>query len=276
MSKVSATLVVDGPQQLLRALRKRVVESLTSEGATVRFTESHQEDRLQFRLSADHGMPYPQLIAASAMYPDCVLSMHWRSDGNRGLTTIRNGEVQAASGELLAGGELPQAIEVDAGGSLLLGIVIACSAGAGTMTGFAATRAAETYFRIAGAAAGQRLATAGGDGRHWDESWDCDRTGVWRINTDALAQPIAEDKRRQLEAAAAAFRGRWLWYDQAPLEDTAIERVRAAAANRRVLAINVQSRVLAGLGESREFNSVAAADFWLLPLLRRTWAATDL
>ena len=276
MTRVTAELVVDGPRQLLRALRKRVVDSLASEGAAVQLTESHQEDRLQFKLSAEHGMPYPQLIAASAMYPDCVLSMNWQSDGKRGLTTIRAGEVQVASGESLAGGELPQAIEVDADGCLLLGIVVAGIGGAGATTGFAATRAAETYFSIAGDDPGHRLATTGGGGLHWDEHWQCDLAGAWRLDADHPARPIEEGQMRQLEAAAAAFRARWLWYDQAPPEDTAIERARAAAADRRVCAINVQSRALAGLGKSRAFDSIAAVDCGLVPLLRRTWAATDL
>ena len=275
MSKVSATLVVDGPRQLLRAMRKRLAESLAGTGATLRLAESQQDDRLQFRLSADDGLPYPQLIAASANYPDCVFSLDWQADRDRGVTTIRGGEVQAASAELLAGAMLPQAIDVDAGGCLLLGIVIASASQARTITGYAATRAAETYFKIAGGNPARRLATAGGDGRHWNEHWDCDRSGAWRSNAAVPAESIDDQEMRQLELAAAAYRARWLWYDQAPLEDTVIERARAAAANRDTCAINVQSRALAGLGECRTFNSLAAAECWLLPLLRQTWAAAD-
>ena len=288
MSKVGATLVVDGPRQLLRAMRKRLAESLAGTGATLRLAESQQDDRLQFRLSAEQGLPYPQLIAASAIFPDCVLSLDWQADGDRGVTTIRGGEVQAASGELLAGAMLPQAIEVDAGGALMLGVVIASASRAQTITGYAATRVAETYFKIAGGnparacdddakrQASSRLVTAGGGGRHWTEQWDCERSGAWRSHAAASAQSIDDAEMQQLELAVAAYRARWLWYDQAPLEDTAIERARAAAADRSVWAINVQSRALAGLGESCGFDSIAAADRWLLPLLRQTWAAVDL
>ena len=277
MSKLSATLVVDGPRQLLRAMRKRLAESLAGTGATLTLAlaDSQQDERLRFQLSAEQGLPYPQLIAASANYPDCVFSLDWQADGDRGVTTIRGGEVQAASGELLAGAMLPQAIDVDAGGCLLLGVVIASASQARTITGYAATRVAETYFKITGGDPARRLVTAGGGGRHWNEHWDRDRSGAWRSHAAAPAQSIDDAEMQQLESAAAAFRARWLWYDQAPLEDTAIERARAAAADRSVWAINVQSRALAGLGESCGYDSIAAADRWLLPLLRQTWAAAD-
>lgn len=275
MSQVRATLLVNGPRQLLRALRKRVVEGLATDWEDVRLRQAHQEDQLEFIIESARGLPYPLLIAASARYPDCVLTLNWEAAGVQGVTTVRNGEVQSTNTSAVAGEALSEAIDVDAEGTLRLGLVLASADARLPITGYAATRSAEAYFRISGSPAEPILQTTGGDGRFWDEDWSAAAGATWTCSRSTAPQAIGVDDLRALEDSAASFRARWLWYDRAPQEETAIERRRAGDAARPVNPINVQSRSLARLAAGA-CASIAPQAQWVVALLTRSWAAADL
>lgn len=276
VSQVKATLLVHGPRQLLRAVRKRVIEGFNAEGDGLRLSQSHREDQLEFTIESTRGLPYPVLVAASARHPDCVLTVQWESDGACGVTSIRNGEVESTDAAA-AGNALAESIEVDAAGALHLGLALA-SAPAGAhqpITGYAATRTAETYFRVSGGAQACTLQTTGGDGRVWNEDWHLDAAETWTCGASATPQPISTHDIRALDDAAAGFRARWLWYRHAPLEVTAIERQRAHDAARPLNPINVQSRGLARLAAGHS-GRIAPQSQWLVALLKRAWAAADI
>lgn len=277
VSRVSAILLVNGPRQLLRAMRKRVIEGLSAEGDALRLVHSNRDDQLEFNIESACGLPYPVLVAASARYPDCVLTLNWEAEGARGVTSIRNGEVQSADAAAAAHKALTESIEVDTVGALRLGLALPPASNGATLSviGYAATSRAEAYFRISGGPDAYTLQTTGGDGRAWNEDWSADTGGNWSCRASMVPPSISALDLHVLDDCSASFRTRWLWYDQALLEETAIERQRARVAARLVNPINVQSRALARLAAGVS-GQMAPHLQWVVALLARSWAAADL
>jgi len=286
---LNATLTAHGPRALLRALRKRVIDGLREEAPETRVSEHHHETaghadhgpdaggaedqpaqyHLEFRLQAPGGVPFPPLVAASAEYPDCVLSITWEGAQGRGQTTLRAGHVQEVEQDGATHGGPPCAIRVDAQGRLLLALALDIDA-AGTL-GFCATAEAETFFRLRGVPAAPELYTIGGESLAWDE--------VWRRDGDDYLgealfpeQPLTPAERHTLDYLATRLRADWLWYAHQPLEETIVERARFAEAGRAVGTINVKSRPLAGLDGRREQALPDAGAAWIVELLADTWA----
>ena len=106
--KTQATLTVHGPRQLLRAFRKRLIDSLRSDAPDVQFTEIHSKESLLLELAAPQGVPFPELIAISTQYPECVATVAWRQDVAQGETTIQNGQVKEAVRGAAQSAHLPQ------------------------------------------------------------------------------------------------------------------------------------------------------------------------
>ena len=271
---IRAVLQIDGPRPLLRALREHLSATLTTGGAAVRTGEIGQSGSLTVHLDAPDGLPYPELVAASALFADCVFTLTWHSPSGSGVTTLRNGEISAAHADGLSIPGLRHMLQTDANGGLVLGLALSPeNSDEVRRTGYAATNYAETYFRIDDGTAPRRILTTAGDGRHWDEEWTVDAAGRWSCRTVSQALPIASPDLSLLERLADAYRSRWLWFDHAAEEEIAIERARAQAQSRPVFAINVQSRALARMGSARSFSDMGAGADSLFALLRGTWGA---
>ena len=273
-SSATATVTVHGPRQMLRAFCKRLIESLDAEAASVRVIEAHQEERLEFGLTLQGGIPFPQLVAASGQYPDCVVTVHWEIDGAQGETTIQNAQVRTVSqaGAPSTGG--PTAITLRADGSLGLAVALACATQASNTLGYAATCDEETFFLAIGVEGAQGWFTTGGDATRWDERWQRDAAGTWHCEAPAQRFEIGAADLRELEAAAHACRAHALWYAHAPLEETIVERTRAADGGRPLCAINVKSRAIAELGAAQVSDRLRASA-WITRLLWDTWAANN-
>ena len=301
--KTQATLVVDGPRQLLRAYRKRVREELKADAPEVRLTEQQENGAPQFTLDAPDGIPFPLLVDISMQYPECVARVRWRQDGAQGETTIQNGQVKEASRSGATGpaGGQPQMVRVEATEGILstlaLGLVIDLTPAG--IAGFCATSEAETYFKICSDESNIELLTIRGETMEWDECW---RAGAGDARAQATAQAhataqaqatepaqataralspaqaLTTAERRTLDRLAAQFRAEWLWYDHAPLEDTAVERQRYAEAGRPVRAINVKSRQLAekfSLPACLSTSTLDTSQTWIAILLAQTWARPE-
>ncbi len=268
----SATITVHGPRQILRAFRKRMVESIGADATIARVVETHDEERLEFGLTFQGGIPFPPLVAASSRYPDCVVTVHWEINGAQGEATIQNGQVRSVSQAGAAGATAaPTAIALGADGSLALGVALVATGQAARTLGYAATCEAETYFLAIGADGAQGWFTCGGDATRWDESWQRNAAGAWRRDTPAHPLEIDAADLRDLETAAQAFNANALWYAHAPLEETIVERTRAADGGRPLRAINVKSRVITELGAARVSMDLGACA-WITRLLLNTWA----
>ena len=271
---IRAVLQIDGPRPLLRALREHLSATLTTGGAAVRTGEIGQSGSLTVHLDAPDGLPYPELVAASALFADCVFTLTWHSPADSGVTTFRNGEIALArqDGHPIPG--LRHALEIDARETLVLGLALVPEgADDARHVGYAATRFAETYFHVDDGAAPRRILTTAGDGLHWDEEWGVDAAGHWSCEGVLQPLPIVTSDLDLLERVADGFRSRWLWFDHAAEEEIAIERTRAQAQSRPVFAINVQSRALARMGSARSFSDMGAGADSLFALLRGTWGA---
>ena len=264
---IEAVINVDGPRQLLRAFRKRMLKAF-SEGAPDGILKELPGDQgLAFDFASPSGIPFPSLVAISTQYPDCVVTVKWSKASTSGETTLQNGQVKEASRESALGGRVPQWIALKPDQTLAL--ALALEIGREGVLGYCATADAETWFRLSGSGAAADLLTVGGDGTAWDERWHQDRGAPMDP-----PQPLSVTERRALEQLADAFRAEWLWYAHAPSEQTIVERQRYAAAGRPIQAINVKSIKLAEHPEN-VISSLAQDQNWIAECLRTTWGRTS-
>ena len=267
--KTSATLTVHGPSQLCRAFRKRLIYSLRADAPEVKWKDAKQAGQVSMLLDAPKGIPFPQLIEVSIVYPDCVASVVWQQELAQGETTIQNGKVTGAAHGAAPAAHLPHHVQLAPDGGLLLGFAL--DIGRDGLLGFCATADAETYFRFTGATSEAELLTIGsasGDGLAWDERWPAGELACQPLEPSLM---LDAREQRALDSLANAFRAEWLWYGHAPLEDTAVERQRYAEAGQAVSAINVKSRQLAR-HSTLTVSSLASAQQWITQRLQETWA----
>ncbi len=267
--KTEATLMVHGPGQLRSAFRKRLIDTLRTEAPEVKWKDAASQEFLSMSLEAPQGIPFPQLIEVSILYPDCVASVEWRQEHANGATTIQNGQVKQAERGVALAARRPQYLQMAPDGKLQL--AFALDIGRDGLLAFGATADAETYFRFCGTgpkAEMLSIGTSSDNALAWDECWD-----VGASTCRALVPPrtLEASERRALDALAMAFRAEWLWYDHAPAEDTAVERQRYAEAGRNVHAINVKSQQLAA-HPSALVSTLDTDQDWLAARLQKTWA----
>ncbi len=307
-----AVISIHGPRQLLRAFRKRLIESCAGEAPEATLTERapqrhgkrggardvqpvavataddgrSNEERLVFDFLSDAGLPFPVLVTVSTQYPECVAVIGWHKGSASGETTIQNGQVKQASREAALAGQTPQSVELGADGVLQL--AFALDLGRDGILGYCATADAETWFKLAGTeAAAMTTATAAAMATATATAQTS--TALLTIGGDGSAwdehwqggqctaltppQPLSAAERRTLEALSAAFRAEWLWYAHAPEEDIIIERQRYREAGRTVHPVNLKSIKLAEHGQG-VMSSLAPEQAWVAALLRTTWGNT--
>jgi hypothetical protein len=203
-SPITATVVVEGDPPLLAGYRARVNALLDAEPSGP-YRELHAAGRLDYRLKAS-GVPYPPFVAASAEFPELTVRVEWQNPvgGIGGSATIRAGKLveQATASATEAGRALEVRAERD-----------------GTIALALATRR-----RRAGATV---LEAADGAEPEWAERWTV------RGDTAAYTaldphEPLDDALAEALERLAHDFADEWLWFDAAPVEETAIERQRYA------------------------------------------------
>lgn len=296
-----AVISVHGPRQLLRAFRKRLIESCAEDAPEATLTERAAQHPMQhpmqpkpkrqtkrgsaraaqtllaethddgpggeaplvFDFSSGAGVPFPVLVTVSTQYPECVAVIGWHKGSASGETTIQNGQVKEASRETALAGRTPQSVELGADGVLQL--ALALDLGRDGILGFCATADAETWFKIPGSSETAGWFTVGGDGTAWDERWHNGQCAP-------VIPPVAltPSEQRVLDALSAAFRAEWLWYAGDAEEQIIVERQRYQAAGRPVHAVNLKSIKLAGHGQG-VMSSLAPEQAWIAALLRTTW-----
>ncbi len=84
-----------------------------------------------------------------------------------------------------------------------------------------------------------------------------------------------EDELRELDRLAQEFSREWIWFEESPPEETAVERARFEAYGYPVRAANLRSerlrKVLRLENGGLAFGSFGEDTRWILDLLRRCW-----
>lgn len=239
--QISATITVDGDPALLAGFRRRVNELLDAE-AGAPYRELHAAGRLDYRIKAP-GVPYPQLVAASAEFPELLVEVAWEhaAGGTGGTARIRAGKLAERAADRGAAGTGCE-LRVERDGTLVLGVA-ARRRRAGEWIGYAITASGHGLFRFAGRADEAVLEAADGVEPEWAERWTI-RDGRADYAPLAPREPIDAALAGELDRLANEFADEWIWFDAAPEVETAVERQRYAAWGLKVNAANVRAAKL--------------------------------
>jgi hypothetical protein len=233
--RITATITVEGDPALLADFRRRANDLLEAEFGEP-YRELHTDGRLDWRVKAA-GVPYPPFVAASAALPELVVEVQWADEAGStgGRSTIQAGRLAQQSAAQTPDGVGACALRVGADGALAFGVVCRHRR-AGEWIGYAVTAAQHAFFR---AAAGVLEATDGVEGE-WAERWTIggDRVGYAALDP---REPIDPGLLDELDRLANGFAADWIWFDESPPEETAVERARYAAYGFRVNAANIRS-----------------------------------
>jgi hypothetical protein len=220
--QITATIVVEGEQALLAGYRTRVNELLAAESSTP-YRELHTPGRLDYRLRTT-GVPYPPFVQASSEFPGLTVLVQWQNPagGVGGSATIRAGKlVDQASGRAASAGEATE-LRVERDGTIAL--AIACRRRRGDeWIGYALTARQHAFFRVS--AGGAMLEATDGVAPEWAERWTVRDDGVAYTELEP-GETLDAALTGDLERLAHAFAEEWIWFAEAPLGETAIERQR--------------------------------------------------
>ena len=233
--RITATITVEGDERLLAAFRRRANELLDAEFGE-RYRELHTDGRLDWRVKAA-GVPYPPFVTASEELPDLVVEVEWTDEagGAGGRSTIQAGRLAQQSANAAPAGAEACELRVDADGTLA--IALGCRRRrAGEWIGYVVTATQHAFFR---AGPGVLEATDGVEAE-WAERWilGADGAGYAALEPRAPIEPGLLD---ELDRLASGFAAEWLWFDESPPEETAVERARYAAYGLKVRAANVRA-----------------------------------
>jgi hypothetical protein len=205
-----AVLRVTGSAGRFEEFRERIRWLLVRDPDAESYTEHHAPGQLEYRFEIRKGIPFPAFAAATSEFPELRVEAEWRNElqASAGRAVIEHGRLVEQHTETIESREaLGVDVAVSVGGELQLAFVLRQEGG--TAIGYAASAGQQTYFRFEG-------------GR------------LELIEPDPGLEDLAFD-----------FAGRWLWYDESPPEESAIERARYAEYGYPVRGANVKSAQLA-------------------------------
>jgi len=269
-----AKITVSGDPQLLRDYRGEVNRLLDEEGSGP-FRELHTVQRLEYEFRVSAGIPFPPFVSASQLFPDVTVEVHWSEAalGRSGRAVIRNGVLaeQAVEGQAPAG-----AVAIHARAAADGGIALALSGvrRREAWHGYVVTADEHAFFRVTGSAESCELSASDGVDAEWAERWSV-AAGDTAYAELARREPISEDELRELDRLAREFSREWIWFDESPADETAVERQRFAAYGFPVRAANLRSeklrKVLQPDGGVLAFDSFGEEGLWVPALLLRCW-----
>lgn len=245
-----ATLRVSGLGARLADFRERVRYLMVREIDAERYSEQHGEDRLEYRFELERGIPFPAFASASAEFPEVRVEAEWINPGlgMRGRAVIENGRLSEQTSEPLGSARLEIDVEIGETGELLF--ALACrrrdgEQGGDSWIGYCASSARQAWFTWNGA--------------------------LELIPTDAA---IDDALLAELEDTAFAFADQWLWYDETPEGETALERKRYAEHGWPVRGANLRAGRIAQLRDAIPGNRYSNLSPQAAPLraaLRAAW-----
>jgi hypothetical protein len=270
-----ATITVSGDPQLLREYRGHVNHLLDEEELGGSYRELHTAERLEYEFKLHGGIPFPPFVSASQAFPDLTVEVEWRESalGRKGRAIIRNGVLaEQALQSQAPGGAI--ATEVRAGADGGLALAVSCSRWRESWHGYVIAAGEHAFFRVAGSEQSCELLASDGIDPEWAERWTVLR-GETAYAELAPRDPIEEDELRELDRLAREFSREWIWFEESPPEETAVERQRFAAYGYPVRAANLRSeklrKVLRPQNGGLAFGSFGEDARWIPELLRRCW-----
>jgi hypothetical protein len=269
-----ATITVSGNPQVLRQYRDEVNRLLQEEDSGP-FRELHTSDRLEYEFRVRGGIPFPPFVSASHSFPEVTVDVRWSESatGLGGHAVIRNGALaeQNAAGRAADGTVWSQVYAARDG---TLQLALTCTRWRDGWHGYAVASGEHAFFRVTGSAGACELLASDGVEGEWAERWSIAPGGEHYAEL-ALREAIAEDELRELDRLAQEFSREWIWFEESPPEETAVERQRFAAYGYPVRGANLRSeklrRVLQPDGGGLAFRSFGPESLWVPELLRRCW-----
>jgi len=271
---LTVTVTVKGDPELLREYRSRVNELLDEED-TGSYRELHSDKQLEYRFKLRGGIPFPPFVEASQAFPDLTVEVDWTeaNEGRNGRAIIQNGALREQAAQTQApGGPALQDVRAEADGRVRL--ALSCERWREFWHGYVITPDQHAFFRIAGAPGACELSASDGVEAEWAERW--------RVSSDEAAyselaqrEPIAKDELRELDRITEGFSREWLWFNESPPEETAVERQRFEAYGYPVRAANLRSEKLRKVLRPED-GGLALGSFgedtrWIPELLARCW-----
>jgi hypothetical protein len=269
-----ATITVSGDPQLLREYRGQVNRLLDEEGGAT-YRERHTAERLEYEIKAHAGIPFPPFVSASQTFPDLTVEVQWSEAvlGRSSRAVIRNGVLAEQAAQSRApGGAISNDVRARADGGLEL--ALSCARWRESWHGYVIAADQHAFFRVVGSAGCCELSASDGVDPEWAERWRID-SGNAAYAELARREPVAEDELRELDRLAQEFSREWVWFEESPPEETAVERQRFAAYGYPVRSANLRSEKLRTV-LNPENGGLAFASFgedtrWIPELLRRCW-----
>ncbi len=273
-----ATIRVSGDPQLLREYRGQVNRLLDEEGGDA-YRELHTPERLEYEFKLHGGIPFPPFVSASEAFPDLTVEVEWREAalGRSGRAVIRNGVLA----EQAAQSHAPEGAlsEVHAGADGELRLAVSCGRWREFWHGYVIDAGEHAFFRIAGSAGACELSASDGIDPEWAERWKVSGNDATYAEL-APREPIAEDELRELDRLAQEFSREWIWFEESPPEETAVERARFAAYGYPVRVANLRAEKLRNVLRPEDgdlaFGSFGEDARWIPELLRRCWLRTGM
>ena len=269
-----ATITVSGDPELLREYRGQVNRLLDEEGDSS-YRELHTPERLEYEFKLHGGIPFPPFVSASQVFPDLTVEVEWSEAalGRSGRAIIRNGVLAEQAAQSHApGGTVSNDVRAGADGELELGV--SCARWRESWHGYVIAVDQHAFFRLAGSEESCELWASDGIDPEWAERWSV-TSGDAVYAELAHREPIAGDELRELDRIAQEFSREWVWFEDSPPEETAVERARFAAYGVPVRAANLRSeklrKVLRPENGGLAFVSFEADARWIPELLRRCW-----
>jgi hypothetical protein len=155
-----------------------------------------------------------------------------------------------------------------------LELAVTCARWRDAWHGYVVAADEHAFFRLTGSRESCELSTSDGVEAEWAERW-CALPENTQYSELVPREAIAADELRELDRLAGEFSREWIWFDESPPEETAVERQRFAAYGNPVRAANLRSEklrtVLQRDGGGLAFGSFDAETLWVPELLRRCW-----
>ncbi|MCU0803549.1 MAG: hypothetical protein MUF79_00430 [Burkholderiales bacterium] len=243
-SVIEATVRVRGDAGRLESFRREANALLDAEFEH-EYRELHTAEGLDWRIKARKGLPFPAFASASSAFPELLVEIEWRNrgDGTSGQALVQAGKL-VTQDERPSGlpPELSLSVRAAADGTIGLAMVLKRRRD-GAWVGYALTESQHAFFRLAPSAEGEELVTTDGVEPEWAERWTLAPSGN---RYEALETPelVPDDVLEELDWLAHAFADEWIWFAEAPADETAVERHRFELYGYRVHPANLRAEKL--------------------------------